>query len=107
MDQAGFFEAIRNRDLVGITKAADNDRSLVNCWNPIRDEGPHWDEIYPLHLAAKLGLLDIVKVLVELGAEVYSNPKCTYPAVMLASWEGHVEVADYFLKEIPHLANGT
>ena len=30
-----------------------------------------WDEISPLHIAAKYGPLDIVKELIDRGAEVY------------------------------------
>ena len=107
MNQAAFFGAIRKGEDEAVIAAAMADRSLVNCWNPVRDDGPEWDEIYPLHVAAKMGNLPLIKTLIDLGAEVYSNPKCTYPAVMLAYWGKHQEMVNYFLEEIPHLANGT
>jgi len=61
----------------------------------------------PLKLAAKLGHLDIVKMLVKRGAEVYSNPMGSYPAVMDAAWNKQEEVVNYFLRDIPDKAIGT
>lgn len=61
----------------------------------------------PLKTAAACGNLNIVKILVEKGAEVYSNPMASYPAVMDAAWNKQQEVVDYFLNEIPEKAVGT
>ena len=81
---------------------------FVHVRNPkANPESKQWNEVTLLHTAAKFGHLGIVKGLVELGAEVYSNPTCTYPPVIVAAWEDHQHVVDYFLKEIPHLAEGT
>ncbi len=44
---------------------------------------------------------------VERGAEVYSNPQATYPAVIIAAWKQQQAVVDYFLTEIPDRADGT
>jgi len=61
----------------------------------------------PLKTAAACGNLNIVKLLVGKGAEVYSNPMASYPAVMDAVWNKQQEIVDYFLNEIPEKAVGT
>jgi ankyrin repeat protein len=61
----------------------------------------------PLKTAAACGNLNIVKLLVEKGAEVYSNPMASYPAVMDAAWNKQEHVVNYFLHEIPKKAIGT
>ena len=61
----------------------------------------------PLKTAAACGQLGVVKLLVKKGAEVYSNPMSSYPAVMDASWNKQQEVVDYFLNDIPDRATGT
>lgn len=73
----------------------------------IRPDSPAWNELTPLHAAAKHGDLPLVRFLVEQGAEVYSNPWSTYPAVIVAAWEGHTDIVEYFLEEIPERAEGT
>lgn len=65
------------------------------------------ENMTPLKAAASCGHLNIVKLLVEKGAEVYSNPMASYPAVMDAAWNKHEEIVDYFLNEIPEKAIGT
>jgi len=65
------------------------------------------DKMTPLKLAAQYGHLEIVKFLVKIGAEVYSNPMSSYPAVMDAAWNKQQIVVDYFLHEIPDRAIGT
>ena len=66
-----------------------------------------WEELTPLNGAARHGHLELVKLLVERGAEVYSNPQATYPAVIIAAWKKQQAVVDYFLTEIPDRADGT
>ena len=66
-----------------------------------------WDEISPIHVAAKYGQLELVRDLVNRGATVYSHPFQSYPAVALAAWEKHDPIVSYFLDEIPEQANGT
>jgi ankyrin repeat protein len=70
------------------------------------DNKPNWDELTPIHVAAKFGHLEIVKLLVELGSTVYSHPSSTYPAVIVAAWKDQQAVVDYFLNEIPEKAEG-
>ncbi len=65
------------------------------------------EHMTPLKTAAAGGHLDMVKLLVGKGAEVYSNPMASYPAIMDAAWNKHQEVVDYFLQEIPDKAVGT
>ena len=43
------------------------------------------DHMTPLKLAAQYGHLEIIKYLVKIGAEIYSNPMSSYPAVMDAA----------------------
>ncbi len=80
-----------------------------------RDPDPEqWDQLTALHSAARYAQLEIVKLLVERGAEVYSNPMNSYPAVFVAnSWRDFKnrpnaeQVVDYFVNEIPEKADGT
>ena len=65
------------------------------------------EHMTPIKMAAACGQLGIVKLLVKNGAEVYSNPMASYPAVMDAAWNKKQEVVDYFLNEIPEKAIGT
>ena len=80
------------------------DDFLLHAHNP---DASAWDEFSLLHCAAKHGHLDIVRLLVERGAEVYSNPMSSYPPVIIAAWNKQLAVADFFLNEIPEQALGT
>ena len=57
--------------------------------------------------AAAKGQLDVCRLLVEYGAEVYTNPMNTYAPVLQAAWHKHADVVKYFLEEIPDKAAGT
>ena len=81
----------------------DRDPFLLHVRNP----KPSWDERSLLHCAAKHGHLDIVRLLVDRRAEVYSNPTSSYPPVIIAAWNKQQAVVDYFLNEIPDRALGT
>jgi ankyrin repeat protein len=61
----------------------------------------------PLQVAAALGELEMCRLLVERGAEVYPNPMSTYPPVVEAAWKMHDAVVKYFLEEISDKARGT
>lgn len=84
MDLANFFASITPGDLAAVRQALDADPCLIDVRHPNKDA---WDERSALHCAAKYGHLDIVKLLVERGAEVYSNAMCTYPPVIVAAWK--------------------
>ena len=105
MQTSEIFEAVKAGDVSYFEANPDH----VNLKNPRATvEGSlEWDELSPIHGAAKFGHLDAVKKLVALGAEVYSHPLNTYPAVIVAAWKGQQHVVDYFLNEIPDKAEGT
>lgn len=97
------FPAIEGGDLDAIRALLDVDPGLVH----IRHADPqvyHWT---PLQFAAAKGQLGACRLLVDHGAEVYTNPMNTYPPVMEAAWNKHAEVVKYFLEEIPGKAAGT
>lgn len=97
------FLCVEQRDIASMNSLLDADPMLVHARNA--DAGAdHWS---PLTLAASKGYLEECRLLVERGAEVYSNPMNSYPAVMEASWKGHQHIVDYFLNEIPEKADGT
>lgn len=104
MDLQSLFQAIDAGDLDRATTLLDEHPGLLHVRNA---DAEKWDEITSLHAAAKRGHLDIVRLLVDRGAEVYSNPMSTYPPVIVAAWNNRQPVVDYFLHEIPHLAAGT
>lgn len=97
------FDPIERGEIEEVRSLLDNDPMLVHA----RHADPKLDHWTPLQLAAARGKLEICKLLVERGAEVYTNPMNTYPPVMDAYWNKHQEVVDYFLHEIPEKADGT
>lgn len=103
------FHAVRNGDREVVVTTLGERPEFLHARNPNagKENSQEWDEFGLLHTAAKFGHLAIVRDLVERGIEVYSNPMSTYPAVMLAAWEGHDDVVSYFLNEIPDKAEGT
>jgi hypothetical protein len=64
----------------------------------------HWTT---LQFAAAKGQLAACRLLVDRGAEGYTNPMNTYPPVLQAAWNKQAEVVKYFLEEIPDRAAGT
>ena len=71
-------------------------------------------ELTALHCAARNAELDIVKLFVDRGAEVYSHPFNSYPPIFVADHNRYSpdrpdaqHVVDYFLNEIPDKADGT
>lgn len=97
------FPLIEAGDLDAISALLDQDPMLVH----VRHADPalhHWTT---LQFAAAKGQLDACRLLVERGAEVYTNPMKTYPPVIQAAWNKHTDIVDYFLNEIPDQAAGT
>ena len=109
MTNEAFYTAVRAGDLAGVGAFLDAHPDLVNWEYPPSkvENSSQWNEVSPLHAAAKFGQLEMVKLLVSRGAEVYSNPFSTYPAVIVADWEKHEPAVRYFLDEIPEQAAGT
>ena len=104
LDIQSIFRLISAGKLEGVRQLLEKSPWLVQIPNTDPDA---WQERCPLHAAAKHGHLEIVKVLVERGAEVYSNPLATYPPVIIAVWNKQQPIVDYFLHEIPEKAAGT
>lgn len=104
MDAPSIFSAVAAGDATRVRALLDACPTLIAARNP--DAKAH-DEMTPLHCAAARGQLDIVKLLVARGAEVYSHPFNSYPAVLSAAWSKQQTVVDYFLREIPDRADGT
>jgi len=104
MDIQEFFSDVAMGDQNAVRQQLDDAPFLLHVRNPDTEA---WQELTPLHSAAKHGQLEVVKLLVERGAEVYSNPLSTYPAVIIAAWNEKQPVVEYFLNEIPDKANGT
>ena len=104
MDMQILFPAVKAGDVAKLRQLLDAHPDLVHVRNAKTQE---WDELTALHCAAKHGQLDIVRLLVDRGSEVYSNPMSSYPPVIIAAWNGHQAIVDYFLTEIPDKADGT
>lgn len=99
----GILGDIERGDVDSLRARLDADPMLVYARYP----APHSDFLTTLQIAAGKGQLEACRLLVERGAEVYTNPMNTYPPVMHAAWNGHQKVVDYFLHEIPEKADGT
>jgi ankyrin repeat protein len=97
------FPAIEAGDLDAIGRLLDEDPGLVH----VRHADPDLHHWTTLQFAAAKGQLAACRLLVDRGAEVYTNPMNTYPPVMQAAWNNHAEVVRYFLEEIPDRAAGT
>ena len=91
------FAAISAGDVAAITALLDADPGHVHA----RQTDPVHGEFTLLQFAAANGQLAACRLLVERGAEVYTNPMSTYPPVMHAAWGKHDDVVKYFLEEIP------
>lgn len=103
MSTQQIFAFITAGDTEAVRRLLDLDPGLAHA----RLIDPEDDPSTTLQCAAAEGHLAICKLLVERGAEVYTNPMNTYPPVMLAAWKRHQHVVDYFLHEIPEKAQGT
>jgi ankyrin repeat protein len=97
------FPSVESGDVDAIGWLLDNDPGLVH----VRHADPQFYDWTPLQLAAAKGHLAACRLLVDRGAEVYTNPMSTYPPVIQAAWNKHAEVVKYFLEEIPDRAVGT
>lgn len=101
--------AIRIGDLPEVKRIIGQEPALLHARDP-----SEWEELTALHCAARYARLDIAKLLVERGSEVYSHPHNSYPPVFIASqYRFHSDrpngktLVDYFINEIPEKAEGT
>lgn len=106
-----FQKIVRGGDVEQVAAALREQPELLFVQD-LSDE--HWQERTSLHCAARYGHLELVQFLVDSGAEVYSHPHNSYPAVFVAdhnrgenATSGHGKIVDYFLHEIPDRAAGT
>jgi ankyrin repeat protein len=97
------FKAIGQDKADDLRAFLDGDLMLVHS----RLKSENGEILTTLQVAAALGKIEICRLLVDLGAEVYTNPMSTYPPIMHAAWGKHREVVDYFLNDIPEKAAGT
>ncbi|MGI9239782.1 MAG: ankyrin repeat domain-containing protein [Verrucomicrobiales bacterium] len=106
-----FIDLVRAGNLEAVVEAAQAEPELPFTYDP---EDKNEQERTAMHCAARHGHLEIIKFLVEGGAEVYSNPMNSYPAVFWAAINDQRNgtpqtrsIVDYFLNEIPEKADGT
>lgn len=97
------FTYIEKNDYNGIRQLLDTEPMLVHS----RYTDAEMNLWTTLQFAADRGNLPVCRLLVERGAEIYTNPMNTYPPVMQAAWNKHQSVVDYFINEIPSQADGT
>src|SRR4051794_24134062 len=97
------FPVIEAGDIEALVRLLETDPGLVN----VRQGDPQGLHFTPLQFAAAKGHLAACRLLVERSAEVYTNPMNTYPPVIQAAWNSHMEVVKFFLEEIPDKAAGT
>jgi len=103
MSAQTLFEHITAGDIEAIRKLLDGDAGLAHSRRP----DPRYYYLTALQFAAANGQVAVCRLLVERGAEVYTNPMSTYPPVIHAAWNGRQDVVNYFLTEIPERADGT
>ena len=94
MDLTLFFTDVAAGNTDNVAGQLNKHHFLTHVRNP---DAELWDESTALHSAAKHGHLDVVKLLVAAGSEVYSNPMATYPPVIVAAWNKQQGVVDYFM----------
>jgi len=69
MTNEAFYTAVRAGDLAGVATFLDAHPDLVNWEYPPSkvENSSQWNEVSPLHAAAKFGQLEMVKLLVSRG----------------------------------------
>jgi ankyrin repeat protein len=90
-EQVIFTDALRNGKVKVVKKYLDNGSATAN------EKSFAWSA---LQMAADKGQLDVVKLLVEKGAEIdYKHPINKMTALHLAAYSGHDEVVKYLLSK--------
>ena len=96
-----YFKAIEANDPETVAEMLSAAPGLAASWR--RNQ---WGWESALHVAAEKGALEVARLLVEAGAEVYELQQGGYPPVIEAVWNGHKELADYLLEESRKRDNG-
>ena len=89
-------EYVKNNDFNNVKKCLDSDSSLVDS----RDEETKFTL---LMICAKKGYFDILKLLVEQGANLNARSKTGITALMFACAEKQSQIAEYLIDSVPCL----
>jgi hypothetical protein len=87
-----FERAIRNGDLKIVTDVLNRDKQMTD----IQLDGGK----YPIHVAATYGQVDIMKKLLNAGANSYSKDSYKKTALILAAEKGHVSIVRLLVSQI-------
>lgn len=90
---ADIFEAVEASDLLLVQELLASSSRLAGAWR--RTEHGGWESA--LHVAANHGSLDISRLLVEAGADLYPLRQGDYPPFFWAKVRGHEAVAEFLL----------
>ena len=85
-DRDAFFRAAIKGDLPTIQRLLTSQSNIINVTNEFG--------ITPLMIASFCGRLEVVKVLIQAGANVNATDKDGTTALMIASFFGHLEVVN-------------
>jgi ankyrin repeat protein len=91
------FELIEAGDADGLTTMLTKDPGLLHARRKVNGSRRGSERPTALQAAAEAGRLDIVRLLVDRGAEIYESAQWGYPAVCHAHWAKQAEVAAWFL----------
>ena len=87
------FDAVDALDLQRVKRLLTASPNLAGCWQKTSYGG--WESV--LHVAANRGSLEIARLLVESGADVYPLRQSDYPPVFAAKYSGNEELVEYLL----------
>jgi len=90
---ADLFESLERADVARVRRLIAASPNLAGAWR--RTERGGWESA--LHVAAITGSLELVRLLVDAGADVYPVRRGGYPPVFWARISGHQEVVEFLL----------
>ena len=83
------FEYIRNNDLESVKKLIESDNTLLEIGNYL--------SYTPLHIATFYGHIDIIKYLVECGADIETKDNDGNTPLYSSSYKGRLDVVKYLI----------